>query len=118
MTEDAGNMWRHKGTCICWERLVYHSYDWFTIYSNANHCRDILSKILCGQNEKVSKFTARGQEHKRKADLTSQKCCSLKTSLHSASCDYLTLLYLQIILQFSKNFEDFSFPAFFPVHWM
>lgn len=68
MTDHDGNMWRHEGTCVWWEGLVYHSYYWFTIYSHTNHCRDVLPKILCGQNDKVSKFTIRCQEHKRKTD--------------------------------------------------
>lgn len=59
MIEKVRNTWRNKGTCICWEWLMYHSYYWFTIYSHTNHRCDILPKILCGQNERWSRFTDR-----------------------------------------------------------
>lgn len=106
MTEDAGNRWRHKGTCVRRERLVYHSYDGFTVNGHANHRRDVLSKILCGQKEKGSRFTARCSEHKKKADLTLQRSCSLKTSLRSSVYSYV--MYLQVTLRLSKDFKDFS----------
>lgn len=64
-TEEAGNRWRQKGTCVRCERLVYHSYDGFTVNGHANHRRDILSKVLCGQEKKGSRFTARCPEHKK-----------------------------------------------------
>lgn len=41
-----------KGTCVCWEWFVYHSYHWFAIHSHANHRRDVLSKVLCGQKKR------------------------------------------------------------------
>lgn len=58
------------------------------------------------------------QEHTKKADLTLQTFCSWKASLHSASYNYVTLLYLQATLavfkrlqrlfQLSSNFFLFS----------
>lgn len=106
MTEDVRNTWRHKGTCICWERLVYHSYYWFTIYSHTNHCRDVLSKVLCGQNEKgelIYSQMPRTQRESRPAII------EMLNSLHSVSY-YVPFSILAIfntleILQFSINFS-------------
>lgn len=98
---------------------MYHSYYWFTIYSHTNHCRDVLSKVLCGQNEKgelIYSQMPRTQRESRPAIIE-----MLKNSLHSVSyCvpfSILATFNTLETLQFSSNFSCLVDVTYTPVSY-